>query len=245
VQAGGWYPDPLGRHDLRYWSGGEWTDLVSDLGLQSHDPIEPINETPVTIRPSTTEFWKRFRLLPLWWWGLALVYVAIAFATLYLWAGWIAVVLIGGFGVACSLLQPWLYFKLFYIRADGNGIEIRNQLGHRQVIRRDRIAAITVGKAWGGSFRSSDFAFIVSPTGDRLGRFYLQSWDPKDFRRLANALGLQLYGRPGRPLDAFHSAGAVRHVALFYAKSLSAGVVIGCAVPVLFGVAVVVVLLHR
>lgn len=33
----GWYPDPQGRHELRYWNGSEWTDHVSDQGRMSVD----------------------------------------------------------------------------------------------------------------------------------------------------------------------------------------------------------------
>ncbi|MCU1492189.1 MAG: hypothetical protein JWM85_3594 [Acidimicrobiaceae bacterium] len=34
----GWYPDPGGRHELRYWDGRGWTDYVSDQGVRSEDP---------------------------------------------------------------------------------------------------------------------------------------------------------------------------------------------------------------
>lgn len=34
----GWYPDPSGRHQQRYWDGTRWTDQVSDDGRQSVDP---------------------------------------------------------------------------------------------------------------------------------------------------------------------------------------------------------------
>lgn len=33
-----WYPDPLGRHELRYWDGGQWTEHVSSHGRQGTDP---------------------------------------------------------------------------------------------------------------------------------------------------------------------------------------------------------------
>ncbi len=36
-----WYPDPTGRHQLRYWDGNAWTDHVSDNGAQSADPVQP------------------------------------------------------------------------------------------------------------------------------------------------------------------------------------------------------------
>ena len=36
---GAWYPDPRGRHQLRWWSGSEWTDRVSDAGREGVDPV--------------------------------------------------------------------------------------------------------------------------------------------------------------------------------------------------------------
>lgn len=35
----GWYPDPAGRHELRYWDSIGWTEHVSDKGITSKDPI--------------------------------------------------------------------------------------------------------------------------------------------------------------------------------------------------------------
>ena len=35
----GWYPDAAGRHELRYWDGGAWTDNVSDKGVPSKDLV--------------------------------------------------------------------------------------------------------------------------------------------------------------------------------------------------------------
>ena len=34
----GWIGDSSGRHELRYWDGGRWTEHVSDAGTQSSDP---------------------------------------------------------------------------------------------------------------------------------------------------------------------------------------------------------------
>jgi len=34
----GWYADPSGRFDLRYWDGGQWTEHVSRAGQQFTDP---------------------------------------------------------------------------------------------------------------------------------------------------------------------------------------------------------------
>ena len=37
--AAGWYPDAAGRHELRYWDGGAWTDNVSDKGVAGTDLV--------------------------------------------------------------------------------------------------------------------------------------------------------------------------------------------------------------
>jgi hypothetical protein len=34
----GWLPDPVGRHELRWWDGAVWTEHVSDGGVQGLDP---------------------------------------------------------------------------------------------------------------------------------------------------------------------------------------------------------------
>ena len=34
-----WYPDPLQRHQLRYWDGANWTAHVSDNGVAGNDPM--------------------------------------------------------------------------------------------------------------------------------------------------------------------------------------------------------------
>ena len=35
-----WYPDPMNRHQLRYWDGTAWTENVSDNGVTSIDPVK-------------------------------------------------------------------------------------------------------------------------------------------------------------------------------------------------------------
>jgi hypothetical protein len=35
----GWYPDPTGRHEERYWDGRFWSDRVSDGGERSEDAL--------------------------------------------------------------------------------------------------------------------------------------------------------------------------------------------------------------
>ena len=38
--APNWYPDPLGRHEYRYWDGMAWTDQVSSHGRTSQDSMD-------------------------------------------------------------------------------------------------------------------------------------------------------------------------------------------------------------
>jgi uncharacterized protein YxjI len=40
-----WHPDPFGRHELRYWDGGQWTQHVASRGRQEIDP--PVEDSPV------------------------------------------------------------------------------------------------------------------------------------------------------------------------------------------------------
>jgi hypothetical protein len=37
ASAGAWHADPMGRHQYRYFNGTEWTNQVSDDGVQSVD----------------------------------------------------------------------------------------------------------------------------------------------------------------------------------------------------------------
>ena len=41
----GWYPDPTGRHEHRYWDGSRWTEQVGSQGRQRLDPA--IEQTSV------------------------------------------------------------------------------------------------------------------------------------------------------------------------------------------------------
>jgi uncharacterized protein YxjI len=40
THAANWYPDPFGRHELRYWDGARWTEHVASHGRQTVDPPE-------------------------------------------------------------------------------------------------------------------------------------------------------------------------------------------------------------
>ena len=35
----GWHPDPMRRHESRYWDGAAWTEHVSDAGVTGTDPL--------------------------------------------------------------------------------------------------------------------------------------------------------------------------------------------------------------
>ena len=35
-----WHPDPMNRHQLRYWDGANWTEHVSDNGVSGVDPLQ-------------------------------------------------------------------------------------------------------------------------------------------------------------------------------------------------------------
>jgi hypothetical protein len=36
----GWFPDPTGRHDHRWWDGAAWTGHVADAGVAALDPLD-------------------------------------------------------------------------------------------------------------------------------------------------------------------------------------------------------------
>jgi hypothetical protein len=41
MTAGGWHPDPTGRHERRWWDGARWTDFVADGGVTGTDVLQP------------------------------------------------------------------------------------------------------------------------------------------------------------------------------------------------------------
>lgn len=42
-----WYPDPMGRHEYRWFDGANWTEQVSSHGKQSTDPLTGGSPVPV------------------------------------------------------------------------------------------------------------------------------------------------------------------------------------------------------
>jgi uncharacterized protein YxjI len=54
-----WYPDPTGRHQLRYWNGEHWTEHVSNAGQPAVDHLDgtqpvALGVTPQQIRAQVT-----------------------------------------------------------------------------------------------------------------------------------------------------------------------------------------------
>jgi uncharacterized protein YxjI len=43
--APSWFPDPMGRHEYRYWDGTAWTEQVSSHGRQSIDSLDAAPKT--------------------------------------------------------------------------------------------------------------------------------------------------------------------------------------------------------
>jgi uncharacterized protein YxjI len=60
----GWYADPLGRHQLRYYDGSQWTEHVSSNGATSVDPpvgqsyVPTVERAPEKIRNDVTRAGK-------------------------------------------------------------------------------------------------------------------------------------------------------------------------------------------
>lgn len=60
--AASWFPDPLGRHEHRYWDGERWTVHVADNGVTGVDggaqqPVvqQPVVEQPIASQPAANE----------------------------------------------------------------------------------------------------------------------------------------------------------------------------------------------
>jgi len=48
----GWYHDVTGRHELRYWDGKHWSDLVADHGVRASDPLDTPHPPPAGLPPA-------------------------------------------------------------------------------------------------------------------------------------------------------------------------------------------------
>jgi uncharacterized protein YxjI len=49
-----WYPDPMGRYQVRYWDGTNWTEHVSTNGVTALDPIHPVAPQASQAVPAAT-----------------------------------------------------------------------------------------------------------------------------------------------------------------------------------------------
>ncbi len=49
-----WYPDPMGRHEFRFWDGTSWTEHVSSHGRQSTDAMTAAPKTVTGQQDSVT-----------------------------------------------------------------------------------------------------------------------------------------------------------------------------------------------
>lgn len=52
-----WLADPTGRHQMRYWDGQQWTDHVSNAGVQANDPVGSPATNTATAAQSTSGGW--------------------------------------------------------------------------------------------------------------------------------------------------------------------------------------------
>ena len=91
MAAAGWFSDPAGRHEARFYDGATWTDQVADNGMQSREPLSAAyapqpavaysapNATlapPVVVHagptyrgPARAAHGPLYWLLIGWWWG--------------------------------------------------------------------------------------------------------------------------------------------------------------------------------
>jgi Protein of unknown function (DUF2510) len=49
----GWYPDPTGRGEQRYWDGNAWTDHATRAGVQGTDPASAVTAQPMARQQSS------------------------------------------------------------------------------------------------------------------------------------------------------------------------------------------------
>jgi len=76
---GGWYRDPTGRHELRYWDAARWTSYVADQGRQSNDSIVGDYAAPIAAESaSAPRRGVRGRGPGRWSWAFSGCVVAIA-----------------------------------------------------------------------------------------------------------------------------------------------------------------------
>lgn len=67
-----WYPDPCGRHEVRYWDGSVWTDNVADAGQAA---VDPVGAQPVTAAGGETLLLMLPRVSDITWGGMQNLYL--------------------------------------------------------------------------------------------------------------------------------------------------------------------------
>ena len=60
LRPAGWYPDPSGKHQHRWWDGARWTEQVGDAGAAGVDPplppAPPVSPSPAPRRSNNGAF---------------------------------------------------------------------------------------------------------------------------------------------------------------------------------------------
>lgn len=51
----GWYPDPAGRYQHRWWNGADWTDHVGRNGVQDYDPLIAAREQSAAVKEAAPQ----------------------------------------------------------------------------------------------------------------------------------------------------------------------------------------------
>ncbi len=49
----GWYADPAGIHEQRYWDGRQWSHRVSDNSVRGDDPLPPFDSSRAPLAQPT------------------------------------------------------------------------------------------------------------------------------------------------------------------------------------------------
>ena len=62
--SAGWFADPVGRHEYRYWDGTTWTPHVSDGGVVGADPVDG---GPAATQPVGAWTDAQLRAVASWW----------------------------------------------------------------------------------------------------------------------------------------------------------------------------------
>jgi hypothetical protein len=81
-----WVPDPMGRHEYRYWDGSQWTDHVADNGVTGLDAPIPTPDVvvddvaPAAAASGATAAWAGYRRLPTW--AQVVIPLAVAFVAI-------------------------------------------------------------------------------------------------------------------------------------------------------------------